>query len=165
MPRGRFPHPWQNTASISLDTFLTSTFVTHVEWAGGISPPASHRTVREPLDSYGSYYTASSAKTPQIANNLGSRENGFALLNALLLQLSWRTAQGGVMQPLRSAWFPRFHCYYELLRPYQKTSILSSSTGPLLEVFSPASQGRFLRSLPRPKSRSCHLYTGHRLDQ
>ena len=29
-----------------------------VEWPGGISPPGSHRTVREPLNSHGSYHAA-----------------------------------------------------------------------------------------------------------
>ena len=33
-------------------------YLTHVEWPGGLSPPGSPRTVREPLDSYGSHCSA-----------------------------------------------------------------------------------------------------------
>ena len=41
-----------------ISPFGPAIFVTHVEWPGGISPPGSPRTVREPLDSHGSRCSA-----------------------------------------------------------------------------------------------------------
>src|SRR5262249_35011063 len=38
--------------------FGAQLFVANVEWPGGLSPPGSPRTVREPLDSYGSRCSA-----------------------------------------------------------------------------------------------------------
>ena len=41
--------------------------------ARGISPPRSLRTVREPLDSYGSYHPAATPKERQCAKSAGCR--------------------------------------------------------------------------------------------
>src|ERR1700690_1557120 len=56
-----------------ITTFLLPFF--HVgEWASGTSPPASRRTVREPLSSYGSHYSATDPKPiAQCTNSLGLR--------------------------------------------------------------------------------------------
>src|SRR5271167_5000815 len=43
-----------------------------VEWPGGISPPGSPRTVREPLDSYGSHCSAVGTPATGFASSTGS---------------------------------------------------------------------------------------------
>jgi len=65
-------------------------YTAQVKWRGGISPPRSHGTVREPLDSYGSYRPATlvgtkwlcfTQKTPPIT---GWSSNKAGLLKRLL---------------------------------------------------------------------------------
>src|SRR5579863_6492805 len=44
------------------------------EWPGGIAPPGSLRTVREPLDSYGSSYRAAIPRVAQWARRVLCRQ-------------------------------------------------------------------------------------------
>src|SRR5437660_4146319 len=70
-----------------------------VEWPGGLSPPGSPRTVREPLDSYGSRLC--------LVHGLLPSPDGF----------SWPMALAEQRSPLAPAPLQSLRHYYGLLRP------------------------------------------------
>ena len=76
------------------------------EWPGGTSPPGSLRTVREPLDSYGSQRSVASQPS-DLARAQGSSSEELAMSG---LKLNHRRTFGPV--PLQN-----LHPYYERLCP------------------------------------------------
>ena len=80
-----------------------ATLVTHVESRGGIAPPRAPRTVREPLDSYGSRCSAvaiTALPCPRAPPVTG-----------------WPVISAEQRSPFGPAPLQSLHPYYELLRP------------------------------------------------
>ena len=118
------------------------------EWPRGISPRGSLRTVREPLDSYGSHHPV----------GLPASHSRNAPSHFWLTMRECR-----MMQPLCSTGITPLHHYYGLLGPCA-TPRYSGPRGVLRLCRLPLHRDdRFTRSVRKPDTRSRRLYTGCRL--
>jgi len=117
------------------------------EWRGGVAPPRSLRTVREPLDSYGSHHPA-----------VGF--NGLVpLTGSSCCQLARQRDE--MTEPLRSAGVHRPRRYYGFLRPCAPHRYAPSREVGSLEGFPSHRDDRFPRSTREPGSDSRRLHAGH----
>ena len=109
------------------------------EWRGGVSPPRSLRTGREPLGSSGSQYPA-----------VGSVVQRLCLGHAAPPVTGWPPALGGIPQPLRSSSITEPSSLLRTAPSLCPASVLLPSRGSLMvkKLIFASKEGKF----PRPKA-------------
>ena len=119
------------------------------EWRGGLSPPRSHRTVRDCLQSHGSWHPSKAA---------AFRHDRSAPPVAGWPSRSWRGCPG----PFAPRALLRFIATTSQSAPARRIGTFGL-TGPPLAPFPFAPPNRFSSSIPEPEPESRHLYPGHRI--
>jgi hypothetical protein len=118
------------------------------EWRGGISPPRSPRTGREPLGSSGSQY-------PAVFERL-------CLGHAAPPVTGWPPAAAGYRSPFGPVPLQDLHPYYGLPRPCAPLRYSGSRGGLPLELLPWHRDDRFPRSATEPDPGSRRLQAGRR---
>ena len=116
------------------------------EWRGGVSPPRSPRTGREPLGSSGSQY-------PAVFERL-------CLGHAAPPVTGWPPASAGHRSPFGPVPLQNLHPYYGLLRPCAPHRYSGSCGGLPLELLPWHRGDRFPRSTKEPDPGSRRLQAG-----